>query len=236
MSHAPPTQLFPALNLLLDGAHAPEENMARDLALLGQATGLLAKAQLRFYGWERECSSHGCLLPVAEAMARFPGLPTVQRPTGGGVLRHGFGRDFTYCLCVPYPAGYPKQGALPERHLLRLGVGESYCAIHKALAWALESLDTGLHVRLARGAECGLAPGQPPGPCFTAPTPGDILESETGEKVAGAAQKRTRRGLLQQGSIVLPEALASSIEGEALAKAFAHALSREVVIAGWPIS
>lgn len=200
--------------------------MRRDLALLGSATGLLARPQLRFYGWSEETVSFGCFQTAEQAQAAFPSLPSVQRPTGGGVLRHGFGRDLTYSLVVPYPAGYPKSGPLPRTHLLRLGVGESYCAIHRALALALEA--AGVECRLATCEEAA-APGQKPGSCFSAtlPTPGDLLETATGKKLAGAAQKRTKHGLLQQGSIVLPETVSGEL-AEKVRRAFAHALAKDV--------
>lgn len=227
MHRSAPEPIFETLLCLEDGAHTAEENMARDAALLGSATGLLAKPQLRFYSWLEECVSYGCFLTARDAEAVFPGLPHVQRPTGGGVLRHGFGRDLTYSLVVPYPAGYPRHTQLPAGHLLRLGVGESYCAIHRALAAALESV--GVECRLA-GAEESNAAGTKPGACFARPTAGDLLDQVDGGKLAGAAQKRTRRGLLHQGSVFLPEA----VDHRQAARAFAKALGRKVEFAPYP--
>jgi lipoate-protein ligase A len=238
MSHCanPSTVLLNALLCLEDGRHPGEENMRRDAALLGSATGLLARPQLRFYGWTEETVSYGCFQAREDAERAFPGLPTVVRPTGGGVLRHGFGRDLTYCLVVPYPAGYPKSGPLPATHLLRLGVGESYCAIHRALRAALEAA-TSLETRLAERKESS-EPGQKPGACFSPngpalPTAGDLLDLETGAKVAGAAQKRTRHGLLQQGSIVLPEGYSAAEHEPAVRRAFAHALAKDVAFSSF---
>lgn len=222
-----PTPLLQALLCLEDGAHSGPENMRRDLVLLGSATGLLARPQLRFYRWTVETASYGCFQTAEQAERVFPSLPSVPRPTGGGVLRHGFGRDLTYSLVVPYPSGYPKTGPLPAGHILRLGVGESYCAIHRALVFALGKV--GIESRLAKAAE-GTAPGERPGACFSAerPTAGDLLEATTGVKLAGAAQKRTKRGLLHQGSIVLPEGFRAAEQEPVIRRAFAQALAKDV--------
>jgi lipoate-protein ligase A len=53
--------------------------------------------------------------------------------------------------------------------------------------------------------------------CFANPVHADVMLN--GRKIAGAAQRRTRRGLLQQGSIQGVE-----LEND-LAERFAHALS-----------
>lgn len=227
----PSGPILATLLCLEDGAYDGEENMRRDLALLGSATGLLARPQLRFYQWSQPTATFGCFQTAADAVAAFPGLPVVQRPTGGGVLRHGFGHDLTYSLVVPYPSGYPKSGPLPGNHFLRLGVGASYCAIHRALGAALKAV-ADLDTRLAKEKE-GAGPGVRPGACFSAepeacPTPGDLLLEETGQKLAGAAQKRTKRGLLQQGSLVLPEGLDPVSLEPLIAKAFARSLAGNV--------
>jgi lipoate-protein ligase A len=56
--------------------------------------------------------------------------------------------------------------------------------------------------------------------CFSNPVRADVLLN--GQKIAGAAQRRTRRGLLQQGSI-------QNVDfGNGLAERFARALSRRI--------
>ena len=59
--------------------------------------------------------------------------------------------------------------------------------------------------------------GVPTNNCFANPVHADVMLN--GRKIAGAAQRRTRRGLLQQGSIQ-----GVDLEND-LAERFAHALS-----------
>ena len=54
--------------------------------------------------------------------------------------------------------------------------------------------------------ECRLATAEPKKDdpsCFLKPVPADVLDS-AGNKLAGAAQRRTKQGCLHQGSILLP--------------------------------
>jgi lipoate-protein ligase A len=101
----------------------------------------------------------------------------VRRWTGGGVVLHG--EDLTYSLLIPkgIEAGAP---------------GESYRLIHGSLCRALA--DLGFAAEPA-----GSSAGKSSRACFENPVPHDVLVN--GRKVAGAAQRRTRLGLLHQGSI-----------------------------------
>jgi len=62
--------------------------------------------------------------------------------------------------------------------------------------------------------------GGTPDACFANPVRADVLID--GRKIAGAAQRRTRQGLLHQGSIQNIDA------GNDLAERFARALSKEI--------
>ena len=125
----------------------------------------------------------------------------VRRPTGGGVVDHRI--DRTYTLVVP-----------KEHALARTRGGESYRVIHEALAEAMHAAE--IEARLIdRDAEID-SPA-----CFEKPVAWDIVD-ERGRKLAGAGQRRTRRGLLHQGSVVL------SAETPALFDDFARLLAGEV--------
>jgi lipoate-protein ligase A len=151
---------------------------------------------LRLYRWDGPWVSIGCFVPRAEAEAAFPGRPIVRRWTGGGIVDHA--RDWTYSLIIPR-----------RTPLAALGTPESYRLIHGALARALTACDQPAH----------LANTTPPGRnglCFTAPVLADVVTGDL--KIAGAAQRRTRHGLLHQGSVQgidipasLPAALASAL-------------------------
>lgn len=89
--------------------------------------------------------------------------------------------------------------------------------IHQALALAIQSIDSS--VRLSGGAnETGASC------CFVNPVEHDLIDG-SGRKIAGAGQRRTKWGLLHQGSV------AGRLEGpesNARAKTFAAILSETV--------
>jgi lipoate-protein ligase A len=129
---------------------------------------------LRVYRWAEECVSFGYFGAHAEVAARWPDRALVRRWTGGGEVPHG--RDFTYTLIIPNGA----PGTV-------LAVRESYRAIHTALAPLLPG---------TRLAERDAAENPA---CFARPVVADLVSG--GRKVAGAAQRRGRFGLLHQGSV-----------------------------------
>jgi len=162
--------------LLIDGKSSARQNMAVDESLLRHVRAPV----LRIYGWEEACVSIGYFQRTSVVMA---GIPFVRRYTGGGLVEHG--RDLTYTVVLPADHPLSLAGTLP-----------SYRAIHEGIALALQ----------AAGIECHLATAQPKkdhASCFLKPVPADVLDSK-GNKLAGAAQRRTKQGCLHQGSILLP--------------------------------
>lgn len=135
---------------------------------------------LRVYRWQAGWGSLGYFGALAEARESFPDLAWVRRWTGGGTVDHR--ADWTYTLVVPASEGLASaRGA------------ESYRFIHAALAEVLPQ--EGWKVRLADGSsETGAAS------CFENPVCHDLVD-EAGRKIAGAGQRRTRSGLLHQGSV-----------------------------------
>ena len=114
----------------------------------------------------------------------------VRRWTGGGVVLHG--DDLTYSLVIP---AHDSSFANSSMSI--------YAAIHEGIRCALVA--SGKRAELATVAgvvDTGTAVsdrGYSAGHCFANPVRADVLVN--GQKVAGAAQRRTRAGLLQQGSI-----------------------------------
>ena len=173
--------LFERLLVLDDPLPRPAAlNMALDEALL------LAEGQtplLRIYRWERPAVSFGYFEPWAATAARFPGVELVRRWTGGGAVEHG--EDFTYSL------------VLPRTHpLTNLPAGESYRLVHRALGRCVEETGAG---RTELNVEPPSLPTAAMRECFQRPVRHDLLQN--GSKLAGAAQRRTRQGLLHQGSL-----------------------------------
>ena len=163
--------------LLLEDLEPREASlqMAVDRALLESSQ----LPVLRIYRWLRPCVTIGYFESIADAELRFPGLPIVRRWTGGGTVMHE--NDAPYSLVVP--RSEPFAGVRPA---------ESYRLIHGALANALQEDIPGV-----------VAAGEPAAKqsnlCFENPVTDDLIVG--GCKIAGAGQRRTRAGLLHQGSL-----------------------------------
>ena len=169
------------LLLLNSGVGEAAFNMALDEALL-EAMPQLAAPVLRFYGWIEPAATFGYFQKYAEVSAATSLRPLIRRPTGGGLVPHD--ADWTYSLT--FPAGH-------SWHLLR--AEESYRRVHEWIQAALASLEVDTEL-----APCcnKTAPGQ----CFAGYEKFDLLWH--GRKIAGAAQRRTKHGLLIQGSVQPP--------------------------------
>lgn len=150
--------------------------MAVDQALLETA----ALPVLRVFRWVAPWASCGYGQSLAAAMTESAGRPLVRRWTGGGLVLHG--DDWTFSLVVPAGEAFARERP-----------AASYGRIHAAVAG--EMVAAGIPARLARPADTatGLA-------CFAAPALDDVLAAGGG-KLCGGAQRRTRHGILHQGSI-----------------------------------
>lgn len=156
------------------------ENMAVDQLLMEQVG---ERPILRVYEWSEPTVTFGYFLPLSDARMSFPdhSLAYVRRWTGGGVVDHRI--DLTYTLIVP------------RSHALATARGaESYRVIHQAVADTLNAL--GDQVRLTVVDE-----GDGAAACFANPVAYDLTDV-SGAKVAGAGQRRTKYGLLHQGSVI----------------------------------
>ncbi len=175
-----PLPIFSSLDLLDHRPHprGPAANMAADEALLLSVT----HPTLRVYTWSEPAVSFGYFIPLADArIVAGPSQPVVRRWTGGGIVSHG--SDFTWSLIVP--RSHPAASLNPPL---------SYASFHKALAAAL--LSSGIPVTQVPPD----APAPSSGQCLDLPAPGDLL-TPNGRKIAGAGQRRSRHGLLHQGTL-----------------------------------
>ena len=170
-------EIFEEMLLWMDPVLRPgPEAMAVDEWLLETAE----MPVLRVYGWQGEWASVGYFGEIAAARAAFPGVDLVRRWTGGGMVDHR--ADWTYTIVAPH--GEPLAGWRGA---------ESYRRIHAALAETL--VTEGIEARVSDGGEeTGAAL------CFENPVNHDLLGAD-GQKLAGAGQRRTRLGLLHQGSV-----------------------------------
>jgi len=192
--------MFPVLFEQILEIHDPEPhdaplNMAIDEALLQCATQPI----LRIYGWREPALSLGYFSRYTEAEQTAAGRTMVRRWTGGGLVEHG--EDITYTLIVPTGASFLRHNAL-----------ESYRLIHEHIAQWLRANGLKADV-IAENAAGGAASA-----CFVRPVQYDIVAQ--GVKIAGAAQRRTRWGLLHQGSIQAPAEIRRNTK--TLFEAFTH--------------
>jgi lipoate-protein ligase A len=214
------------LEVLPERTGGAAENMATDFMLL-QRYPREDVARYRNYGWRSPSFTFGYSQKISFVRSQLPPgeMPDLcRRPTGGGIVDHR--DDWTYSLVIP--RGHPFEEAR---------AAHSYRAIHEALAGALER--AGVPVSLKPVAEAVPAgePGGPAGVCFERAEIFDVIQSETGAKIAGGAQKRNKRGLLFQGSVWRP-ALGRTIDWDALSEdlvgRLAAALDAEAAATPWP--
>ncbi len=191
--------------LLESGAGDAAFNMAVDELLL-EAAPRLGRPVLRYYGWAEPAASFGYFQKITEIERATRLRPLVRRPTAGGFVPHD--GDWTYSLA--FPAGHPWWGLRAEA---------SYRRVHLWLQSAFTRL--GVVTTLASESQKEL-----PGQCFVGYEKHDLLW--LGRKIAGAAQRRTRAGLLVQGSVQPPPV--------GLARQSWQRALCEVAIEGWGIS
>ena len=185
--------------------HSAAMNMALDEALLEFA----ASPTIRFYRWRSPALSFGYFGKFSDVTIHAAERDVVRRWTGGGIVFHG--EDLTYSIVIPAtdPAFDESSIAIYEK-------------IHRALAQALNQV--GERAVVAEGVDPGgvavsrhAAVSAGGYNCFANPVRADVMMN--GRKIAGAAQRRTRRGLLQQGSIQ------GFVMENDLTQKFAHTLS-----------
>lgn len=147
-----------------------------------------SRPRLRFYSWERPAATYGYFFTPSEyfdleAVSKW-GLDLARRPTGGGSLFHV--GDLAFSI------------VLPATHFFYdLNPLSSYRKINDLVLRAIQQVkpflgELSLLERLSRGL---------PTFCMAKPTIYDILID--GKKVGGAAERKTRFGLLHQGSLFL---------------------------------
>lgn len=223
------------LDLLPDRIAGAAENMAADFLLLKRSPP--DRARFRHYGWRAPAFTFGYSQQLAFIRSQLPPGETFdlcRRATGGGLVDHR--DDWTYAL------------VLPRGHELEeMRATQSYRLIHEALAAAL----------VAQGVSAVLKPAVPPvepddpdgagapsprsglpaGVCFQRAETFDVCNATTGAKLAGAAQKRSKQGMLFQGSI-WKAALGATVDwdryGDDFAARLAATLGAEAAPAPWP--
>jgi lipoate-protein ligase A len=102
---------------------------------------------------------------------------------------------------VPHEVDWTYSFAVPPKHEWHLLVAiESYRRIHEWIQRAFAKLK--IQTELAPDKKSAQGNPEMPGECFTGHEPFDVLWR--GKKIAGAAQRRNKLGLLIQGSVQPP--------------------------------
>jgi lipoate-protein ligase A len=179
--------------------HPAALNMAIDEALLLSGGN---QPLFRTYRWLQRSVSLGYFSSWEQAAKRYPGREIVRRWTGGGMVEHG--DDFTYSLLVPISSSPPANRDL-------------YREVHTDIVQTLAA--NGRAAAVVNGSQLATGPSFL-GSCFERSVENDV-EVE-GVKVAGAAIRRLRTGVILQGSIQQ-----ISIDPEFAAR-FAQKLARAV--------
>ena len=172
-------------------------NMAIDATLFANMPEGLAA--FRHYGWLGPAFTFGYAQHYHEVVSELASshapiesaqsnATLTRRMTGGGIVDHR--NDWTYALILQSSVSATKNPAT-----------DLYAQIHDAISQSLAKI--GIDSRLApcpRHCEESPVASDIPTHCFVTPAANDVLHPN-GQKIAGAAMKRSRQGLLIQGSI-----------------------------------
>ncbi len=176
-------------SILDTGIGSAEENMRLDAELL-ETLDPHALPILHFYDWAGDCATYGHFVNPADFLnleeAKKKGLKLAKRPTGGGIVFHLW--DLAFSVLIP--AGHPQ---FSENTL------DNYAFVNNRVLAAVTNII---------GQSPMLIPESASAPdasctrfCMAQPTKYDVVLN--GRKVAGAAQRKTKRGFLHQGTIAL---------------------------------
>ena len=215
------------LHLLPVRTGAAVENMALDFLLLQRYPA--PAPRFRHYEWRGPAFTFGFSQKIGFVRAHLPAgenFDLCRRPTGGGIVDHR--HDWTYALVLPRGhALYDERAA------------QSYRIVHECLARALMALGQPAVVKMEcdqgetwgsdLGREKSRASTLPQdtsisGICFQRAELYDVVNTATGAKIAGAAQKRNKHGLLFQGSI--EKSAVGPVDWEEFSARFAAALAQ----------
>ena len=164
------------------------QNMATDWWLFENAS----TASFRHYTWSKTETSfgYGQDWKWVEETTCLSIDQLIRRPTGGGIVRHG--NDWTYCLILPC-----------KHHSFRISPIELYKEVHQCIGCAFAEANFKTTLQPCTSKKGRIIPGD----CFQEPVGWDLMNAAATKKIAGAAIKRSRKGLLLQGTIEIGEKL-----------------------------
>ena len=164
------------------------ENMASDFYLFQQT--IQSDPIFRHYGWHQNevTFGYGQKWTWVSKQEVIKSREITRRPTGGGIVSHG--NDWTYMFI------------LPQGHMsFSIPALDLYETIHSSIGKVL--LNLGHETSLKPCPQTGEKKAGIPGNCFLEPVGRDLMSKNGNKKLAGAAMKRTKKGILIQGTIDL---------------------------------
>ena len=167
-----------------DRTESGVENMATDWWLFKNSN----HPSIRHYKWIKEVVSfgYGQDWRWVEQKTGESINDMIRRPTGGGIVKHG--HDWTYSV------------VLPKEHLsIKISPLDLYKGMHESIGAALREQNIDSHLQPCPSRKEKVIPGD----CFLEPVGWDLIDQSTGYKIAGAAMKRSREGMLIQGTVAV---------------------------------
>ena len=177
--------------ILDTGVNSASENMRAD-ALMLEGIERFSKPILHLYEWKGMCATYGYFLDPDKVLnlngIKEAGIDLARRPTGGGCVFHFW--DMAFSVLVPATCPEFSQNTL-----------ENYAFVNGAVLEAVkEFLGTSLPLSLTP-VDLAALDGCCHHFCMAKPTKYDVMWE--GKKIAGAAQRKTKKGFLHQGTIAL---------------------------------
>mgnify|MGYP000272910369 CR=1 FL=1 len=152
--------------------------------------------QMHFYNWDSPTLTYGYFFPISEYVNRgaweAAGGKLARRPTGGGIMFHW--QDFAFSILVP--RRYP---------LCQQPLAFRYRMMQETIRNALVAVFPDVQAIVCVEGALVAAPF-----CMLKPTTCDLILA--GQKIAGAAQRLTKQGMLYQVSILIQPAPADHVK------------------------
>lgn len=173
------------------GIRSASENMALDAELL-DSLDQYSHPILHLYDWKHESATYGHFVNPADFLnldeAHKRGLDLAKRSTGGGIVFHIW--DLAFSVLVPANNRHFSENTL-----------ENYAFVNECVLNAVKNF-------LGSNQDPTLIPTNAVAFdvscerfCMAQPTKYDVVLN--GKKIAGAAQRKTKKGFLHQGTIAL---------------------------------
>lgn len=147
----------------------------------------IERPTLHFYTWKNESATYGHFIDPSKFFnlknVQLKKLDLAKRPTGGGILFHLW--DFAFSVLIPV-----------SHARFSLNTLENYAWINERVIQGIKDLDSQSFNLLQHQPSCNTVSRHF---CYAHPTKYDITLN--GCKIGGAAQRKTKKGFLHQGSI-----------------------------------